>query len=74
LQYPEGQKFEPYLAPSAAVFFIYGWFFSRSGDGPHGGWFFSLRRDREKDVILLWLPPRPFFDFLVFQHAVAMFW
>ena len=60
MQHPEGQRFEPYLAPSAAAFFINGFL----GPGTETAWWlvFSWCHDRGKDVISWWPLPRPFFS------------
>ena len=65
LQHPEGQRFEPYLAPSATAFFINGFL----GPGTETAWwlFFSWCHDRGKDVISWWPLPRPFFVSWVFS-------
>ena len=59
------QRFESCLAPSAAAFFIDG--FLGPGTGTAWWLFFSLCRDRGKDVISWWPLPRPFFHLLVFS-------
>ena len=71
LQHPEGQRFKPYLAPSAAAFFIDGFL----GPGTGTAWWlvFSWCHDRGKDVISWWPLPRPFFVFWSFQHVVFHF-
>ena len=65
MQHPEGQRFEPYLAPSAAAFFIDG--FVGSGTGTVWWLFFSWCHDRGKDVFFVVATATSVFRLLVFS-------